>query len=177
MNLVSNAEVEQFLQVTVEPGGPLEKVIATTSRRIESFIGTEDSRAETRIEQYDGGCSFIMLRAFPVNSIISIYDDLDQEFASDTLIDSADYYIENSNLGLLGYKYGAFNPGRRNLKITYTCGYSSTNDVPDKIREAVLIQIENEHLRRLPQRFQQDEWDLLPEVEMLLKDYRRMKAM
>jgi len=78
-------------------------------------------------EYYNGeGEDTILLKAYPVNSIASIYDDPDREFGAETLIDSDNYFVDAAT-GLVTLFQGlvAFSTGRGNIKVTYNAGYST----------------------------------------------------
>lgn len=72
-------------------------------------------------EYYDGnGRDVLYLRNYPITAIASLTVD-------DIAITSAEYLIEDQGLFRIG---GWWSSGRRNIKITYTAGYTS---IPDEL--------------------------------------------
>jgi len=91
-----------------------------------NYIG-RDLNALDYTEYYNGdGSQFLLLKKFPVNSIASIYDDIDRTFATESLIDSQDYFLDaNTGMVTLFQEAAAFSVGFGNIKITYNAGYTS----------------------------------------------------
>lgn len=93
--------------------------------------------AQDYTEYYDGdGSQELFVRNYPINSVASIYDDTDREYDSDDLIDSDDIIIQGDDycFGKVELEDGWFDPGRKNIKITYNAGYST---VPADLEYAV----------------------------------------
>jgi len=96
----------------------------------------EDLESEERTEYYDGdGTSSLILRHLPITSIKAIYDDLDRVYGSDTLIDSGDYTFYTAE-GIVKLDVGCFMRGIRNVKITYTAGYTEAT-IPEDFKLAL----------------------------------------
>lgn len=93
------------------------------------------SRANT--EYYNGGGSnTILLNNYPCTTLTSVYDDLDRTYGSDTLIDSTDLAVLPTELlYMIVYDGGVFMNGVKNVKVTYTAGYST---VPWDLQQACL---------------------------------------
>jgi hypothetical protein len=93
------------------------------------------SRALT--EYYNGdGTNTLLTNEYPITVLTSVYDDLARAYGADTLIDSGDLVIVPDDLAYsIVYDGGAFLPGLRNLKVTYTAGYTT---VPWDLQEAAL---------------------------------------
>ena len=93
------------------------------------------SRALT--EYYSGdGTNTLLTNEYPITVLTSIYDDLARAYGADTLIDSGDLVIVPDGLAYsIVYDGGAFLPGVRNLKVTYTAGYVT---IPYDLQEAAL---------------------------------------
>lgn len=147
MNILSDVEAEKHLQLQSGTGGDfLDHMISLVSMKLARVTGRADWGASSeRTEYHDGGSKYIFPNYWPITSF-SVYDDIDHEWASDTLIDSDDIYAADN--GILIQESGAFTCGDRNLKLVYTAGYASESDVPDMIKKAALLQLEHEYNKR-----------------------------
>jgi hypothetical protein len=93
------------------------------------------SRAHT--DYYNGGgISMIMLNNYPCTTLTSVYDDLDRVYGADTLIAADDLVVmPNDLLYTVVYDGGTFMNGVKNVKVTYTAGYST---IPYDLEQACL---------------------------------------
>jgi uncharacterized phiE125 gp8 family phage protein len=84
--------------------------------------------AATYTQYYKGdGTSKLLLKQYPVNSVASIYDDVDRVWGADTAIDAGDISISQECEGLIILKDDIFSESDdiENIKITYNAGYST----------------------------------------------------
>lgn len=87
-------------------------------------------------EYYDGdGSNLLHLRSWPITTVSSIYvdDSTPRDWATEDLIDS-DYYLVYETEGKVILDGYYFTAGNRNVKVTYTAGYST---VPYDLQQAV----------------------------------------
>ena len=91
-----------------------------------SYIG-HDLKAADYTEYHNGeGTNDLLLDVWPINTIASIYDDVDRDFGADTLVDSTDYFFDaKTGLVTLFQGQAAFSAGLGNIKVTYNAGYST----------------------------------------------------
>lgn len=111
-----------------------------------SAVGTEPTVEDVAYTRYYSGDldveppgrRMLRLDVLPVVSITSIYDDPDLDFDAEELVDSSDYTLHDAQNGLVlldsDAAHGGWEPGRRNIKATYTAGYAT---VPDRLVQAV----------------------------------------
>lgn len=83
--------------------------------------------------------SSVILDNYPVTSeaSITLYDDPDWEFGSDTLIAASEYACD-LNRGIIYYD-GVFNKGNQSIKVVYTAGYNDGN-VPSWLKQNLVRQ-------------------------------------
>ena len=89
-----------------------------------------------------------MVKEYPITAIASVYDDTDRVYGADTAIDVDDLIWGEHNgvsPGVIEYDKGVFTKGRKNIKITYTAGYSA-NDMPEDLKMAVMKLVAADHL-------------------------------
>jgi uncharacterized phiE125 gp8 family phage protein len=97
----------------------------------------------TFIEFLDGdGIDIIQLRNIPVKSITSIYDDIDLDYGSDTLLDADDYTF-NGKTGVVRSLSICFASAVNNVKATYLAGYNGIGqtaytNLPYDLRQALV---------------------------------------
>jgi len=137
--LISLEEAKQFINKDLNDQTEDNKIlqyINSASWYCNSFTHRK-LKARDLTEYYSGdGSNTLMVNNYPINSIASIYDDLDRAYGADTLIDSGDYVIMPTTLAFkVVYDGGVFMRGIRNIKITYNAGYST---IPWDLREACL---------------------------------------
>lgn len=127
MSLTSKDLVISYLQ--------LEDVKPETEAQIERFVNVVDKRIEnkTRRNQFESGSiteyhdgegrKSFYTDEFPVTAVASLYDDIERNYTSGYLIDTDDYvWYADGRVELDG---GTFSDGLKNIKITYTAGYST----------------------------------------------------
>lgn len=125
--------------------------------RAESMQGRIDDHLQRTLlrgadieELFDGDCSWLLPKRFPIESIAHIYIDADCVFGADTEIDSDDYRI-NKQRGRIIYGTGSnlWSSGFQNIKVVYTGGYVAAGTavstgqtaIPEGIRRAFLMQL------------------------------------
>jgi hypothetical protein len=83
-----------------------------------------------------GGINTIMLNNYPCTTLTSVYDDLARAYGADTLVDAASLVVMPTDLlYMIVYDNGTFMSGMKNVKITYTAGYTT---VPYDLEQACL---------------------------------------
>jgi len=83
-----------------------------------------------------GGVEMIMLNNYPCTTLTSVYDDLNRVYGADTLITLTNLVVMPTDLlYTIIYDGNVFGDGLKNVKITYTAGYSS---VPYDLQQACL---------------------------------------
>lgn len=181
MNILSRTEAERHLQLPSGSGSDfLDAMIALVGAKFARATGREDWGESTeRTEYHDGGSKYIFPKYWPITSY-TIYDDINHDWAADSVLDSDDIFA-NNDLGILTMEAGIFSPGDRNLKLVYTAGYSSESDIPAVIKSAGLLQLETEYNKRKragprPPTFQalnDNESEIIPEASAMLARYTR----
>jgi len=128
MDLVSIELVKAILGPGVGTQGDqaLLEIITIVSGQIESYL---DRKAQviTYTEQLnveDGQWKFF-LKAYPITSITSVHNDYDRVFASGSLIDATDYYIDLVS-GCLTIDKTSLVCGAGMLKVVYVGGMAAT---------------------------------------------------
>lgn len=114
----------------------LSNLVNRSYKILEKYIGRPIKQA-TYTEFYSGdNTGELVLRKWPVISVTSVYVDtkLDRVFGSDTLVDSANYYVdvdsENSVGAIQFVQQNGTGPtffefGIRNIKVTYVAGFAT----------------------------------------------------
>ncbi|MCF7949738.1 MAG: hypothetical protein K9L57_10260 [Spirochaetaceae bacterium] len=102
-------------------------------------LNTDRYFLEQEFTEYHNGSTSdrILLHQYPViidESTIQVWIDTDRDFGADTLIDSDDLVLDQSN-GILYYAGGAWGVGVRHIKVTYTAGYTV---IPYALRLSVM---------------------------------------
>jgi len=116
LDIPSPLDADQLLRV--------ENLINSTSESIEQFLKRR-LNSDTYTERQDGRNSGRLLtRQWPITAITSIHIDAEGLFASDTLVDAADYTIEDDET-MVEIINRLFPFGRRNIKIVYTAGFAT----------------------------------------------------
>jgi len=137
--LVSLEEAKQFINKDLNDQTEDNKILQyiNSASSLCNSLTHRKLKARDLTEYYSGdGSNTLMLNNYPINSIASIYDDLDRTYGADTLIDNSDYVIMPTNLAFkVIYDGSVFMKGIRNIKITYNAGYST---IPWDLREACL---------------------------------------
>lgn len=168
-----------FVQVLIENFSSLAeawcdrqfKTTTVGSPSVETFTGYKD-RAKYRVKRY------------PIDSIISIVETSDGQFAQGTTLDSTDYSYMASE-GIVSLRWRNFMEGRDNIKITYTGGLArDPGGVPSDLRYAATRQVAYWYQRRTQvgttetsiarsgrQRLLRAPDIFLPEIETILSTY------
>jgi len=109
----------------------IRRLINGTTTAFHTIAGIEQFKAKNYTEYLDGtGNRYLRPTHFPINSVISIYDDTDWGFEDSTLIDSSYYRIVRERYIVL--KNTVFTEFLQNIKITYNAGY---NTIPEDIKQ------------------------------------------
>lgn len=131
MNLTTANRVRDLL----DAGKPdqdhvLDRFIAAVSAAAETYMGRlAEETARTEYHDVPVGRSRIFLRAFPVVSVASLYNDALRTYDSGSLVAADDYYVE-ADTGIVTMDYElVYGPGA--VKVTYTGGLGT--DVDDVI--------------------------------------------
>ena len=125
------AAVKQALKIDsgdTDHDQEIEDLINACYLMLEGYIH-HPLKATDYTEYYDGdGTNSLVLRKYPINSVASIYDDIDRVFAATELVAAADYVIDNEEeVGTvrLFQNTAIFQKGIKNIKITYNAGYTT----------------------------------------------------
>lgn len=137
--LVSLADQKEYLGIasgTTSEDSILSFFINEISARCNSYTG-RFILSKSYTEYYDGdGSEELFLKNYPVTVVSSIYDDVNREFNSNSLISSDNYIVETTSGIIRLWNRMAFNCGKANIKIVYTAGYAIAN-VPGDLKGAV----------------------------------------
>jgi len=101
----------------------LTQLVNVVSRRVEEFTSRELLRRNAFTE-YFSGMQYrysVPLRAFPIVSITSLWDDPNLDYDS---VINTEAYTHNPDTGILYLKNGTFATAYRNIKVTYVGGYA-----------------------------------------------------
>ncbi len=137
VDLTSKANVKEYLGISgTDDDDFIDNLIDRASEAIESHCRREFN-SEERTEYHDGrGSSRLVLKHRPVTAVASIYDDLNRDFGSGTLISSSDYLVREDE-GIVEFvSSSSFKDGRLNVKVTYTGGYST---IPTDLGQACIM--------------------------------------
>lgn len=119
---------------SIEPGTEelLDWLISVVESHIQTRTGRMKLESDSLTEYHDGdGKPCFLTNEFPVTAVASLYDDLDRNYTSGYLIDPDDYVWYSD--GLVELETGTFNDGLKNIKITYTAGYATTDEMWPRI--------------------------------------------
>ena len=139
-DLTTLTKVKAYLGITGSDDDTLlGTLIDAASKAIKQYC--KDNISETTYtEYYDGPrTNELALRHRPIVSITDIWDDPDRDFTDDDKLDySDDDYVYYADEGIVkGYAH-LFYEGSKNIKITYTAGYSI---IPADVDLACQIQV------------------------------------
>lgn len=114
----------------------IDALISAASEAVENFCGRKfDVTAYTEYH-HGGGASSVVLQRRPVTEVSGLWDDLARDFDDESLVDSDDYVLDSES-GIIHLLWGAaFSDGVRNVKVSYSAGYSS---VPDDVAHACVM--------------------------------------
>ena len=130
--------VKEHLNIS---GSAQDAFLSNLITEVESVINLYCVRGDgfasaSHTEYYDGGgIAQLTLTHTPVTAIASVYDDLDGDFGSDTLVGATEYRVARATGELVNKDSIAWQDGVGNIKITYTGGYST---IPADIRLATI---------------------------------------
>lgn len=142
--LTTLAKVKSYLGISETADDTLlQNIIDSVSEAIEHYCGRRFA-LEERTEFYDGeGSSSLVLKCRPVESVSSIIDDTSHNFPASAEMDD-DFYVFYPEAGIIELTNGTFANGKRNVKVTYTAGFSV---VPPAVEQAANILIGNYYNR------------------------------
>lgn len=153
MNLTTAQRVKAILADGVGPkeDALLDQLIVAASAMAESYM-RRTAATGTYTEYFDVRAlqRHVQLKAFPLTSITSVYNDSARSYGSETLLASTGYAAQLED-GRLCFDY-YLTQGLRALKVTYVGGMAATADAfvtayPD-IAHAVEMQVVHEFRRR-----------------------------
>ena len=132
MPLHTIAGVKAFLMVTdivTARDNFIASLILATDQKCKSYCKKDFELTTYTNQKLDGtGTNHLLLPQYPIDSISSIYDDINRDWGSNTLL-SVDDYIYDSASGIITLTDGSvFTKGDKNIKITYSSGYTSIPD-------------------------------------------------
>lgn len=135
-DFATKANVKEFLGITGTSDDDLiDNILARTTQIIKNYTRRNNllSGSVTELISGDGMIRELVLQEYPVSAISSVYDDLDREFGSGTLlVEGTDYKLvdeddpgsENPGI-ILRLDGNVWTKGDKNIKVVYTAGYSS----------------------------------------------------
>ena len=130
LDMVDLADMRQFLELSATDTSRdpiLVNLIFEISIAMEEYCHREfEKAAET--EYFDGGNECLFLKRIPLsgavpNFSIDIRVDTEHLWGSDTQLDD-DFFVAESDSGILTYNYGRFLGGAQTIKVVYTGGYT-----------------------------------------------------
>ena len=139
--LVSLAEVKRFYFHDMEKSKSqdddlFEELIDRITDQFELYCGVDSFHDNDYTEYIDGnGSEYVFVKNNPLNSIASIYDDVDWTWAAGSIVSSSDYRIADSRYIVL--KYSLYN-GTQNIKLTYNAGYTT---IPGDLKQACIKEV------------------------------------
>lgn len=147
--LITLQDVKNYLQIEESTqDAQLTQMIKSVEAQVKKTLGRELESAE-RTEYYDGdGKGIILVKEFPITAVASLYDDPDRDYGSDTLISSDDYIwgqVDGLAPGAIRLDLGFFYRSQKNVKVTYTGGYT-TSTLPEDIKMALIKLVGAEHI-------------------------------
>jgi len=179
MLLASLDDVKSFLEMSDTTYDDLLTIILTgVSARIETFLN-RDLYKEERTRYFNAGRRIFYLPAYPIDltATLSVWFDDDLQDLDD------DYFVWETE-GLIEFYVAPLYSEPKEIKITWTGGYSLTADLPTDLRYATMLQTALVFRKRknigtssmtLPDGSQSMVVTeaLLPEVREILKTFRR----
>lgn len=155
MSLISTSDLRSWLGIEEGDKGPNAK-LDSISKAIEDFVDSFTNRkleaarynSDPQFTYFDGsGLSYIYAPQYPISYIYSVNVDSERDFASGTLIATADIFWYPS--GKVVSEAGYFTRGRRNVKMDYIAGYApvvggthnssvSTYPIPEDLKQVMV---------------------------------------
>ena len=141
MAIITKAIVKSFLRIpTAETGD--DSLIDEMIGDLEAFAKTVCNRVFESAEvtqYYDGdGTKNLLVNYYPITAVSALYDDTDRVYGADTAIDSGDYIIKEDEGKIVLDEGLIFAEGVKNIKITYTGGYSA-GTMPADLKHAIKL--------------------------------------
>jgi hypothetical protein len=181
---ITKTDVKNYLQINstdTKNDTLLDSLIPAAQDFIEEYCSTKFEKL-ARTEYHKGGSNQIFLKEYPVDKTqtISVWDDWQREYGSDTLIDSDDYFVDEDT-GVITFDYEVGGQAG-SVKVTYTGG-----SLPNPIKQACIEMVARKLKEGVsgalgvPSRaihagetvtFVVD--DILPQTRVVLDKYRRM---
>jgi uncharacterized phiE125 gp8 family phage protein len=136
--------------------------------------------ATDRTEYYKGdGTSKLLLKQYPVNTVASIYDDVDRVWGADTQIEAAAISISDRAGGVIILEDDIFSQSDdvENIKITYNAGYST---IPTDLESACIKlcaadYLESKGLMKGVEEGERNADKIRKQAEKVLKRYKRIR--
>lgn len=140
------ANVKEYLDITGTGDDTLlSNLIARATRFLQDHFGRQILQA-TYTEFYDGrGSPQIMVREWPIVTVTSLHESIEQTWDASTLIAAGDYLID-LRLGRVRLKAGIFFPSFQGVRLIYDGGYAT---VPHSIEHATIEAVARIYRRRL----------------------------
>lgn len=131
-NLIALGDLKTLLNIDDNQYDSLLKLLNTSvSSLIETYCDRHFSDG-TYTEYHDGeGMPDLYTTEWPITSVMSIYDDVNRQFESSSLIDSTTYviYADEGRISIIPgsilYSQTTFAEGVQNVKVTYRAGYTT----------------------------------------------------
>jgi len=182
MKLCSVLELKNFLEIPpdqVEFDELLESIIKAVSARIERALNRK-LKKEQRTEYFTAGKKVYSLSAYPIDKEAGLTVEVWGSERTD--------YVVYPESGLIEFINDTGIPWPKKVAVTYTGGYEEVNgilQVPDDLKQACIMQAAFLFKRRKDIGLRsvsmpdgsisvQAPTKLLPEVEEIIKSYRRM---
>lgn len=147
MAIISKDDLQQGLKIKKDENSELtQRIAAGVSSAIETFINRHiEAKRVTEFHNGTGDSSIVFVKNFPIIGISAMWDDPDRAFDDTTLFATSDFtfdpsvgwieLINTTRSSLVPSDGTRFSKGVRNIRITFTAGYST---VPDDIVQAAL---------------------------------------
>jgi uncharacterized phiE125 gp8 family phage protein len=133
---LSLSETKTFLRVdTSDDDDTITRIIKTATGQCELYIGKSLITKKYKLSLYGKAENFILLPYGPVQSIDSV-KKVDEE-ANEEVVSSDNYHLdaESNKIILGGNLYGY------KIEVIYISGYGVASDVPDDIKQGLLMHI------------------------------------
>lgn len=125
-SLTTRTAFKAFAGISVTTWDDLiDTILTQASDAIEAYCWRTFASADY-VEQYNGkGQKTLCLQHYPIVSITDIREDAARTFNSTSVIPSTDYAFD-ANSGIVYFDGWRLGRGVKNVKVTYTAGYSAT---------------------------------------------------
>jgi len=129
MELVRLEQVKALLkikEIDTEADETIQEIVADVSAEVESFLDRDILIQTDKEETFDiePGQYRFSLRAYPITTLTSVWNDYNRSFGSSTLL-SASGYTVNKRTGYLTVDRFVLTPGYGVLKAKYTGGMAT----------------------------------------------------